>query len=92
MEYSSGGRWLDAVEQLAGLELERRGQAEDVVQAEVALTSLDLTDVGPVQAAFVGEAFLRESELLALRSNTLAELSGGGRHGLGHENCKPSEL
>ena len=40
--------------QLPWVGLEGCGDADDVVQAEVALASFDLADVGPVQAAALG--------------------------------------
>lgn len=41
----------------------------DVDEADVALAALDTTDVGSIQAATMGEFFLRESLFFAERSN-----------------------
>lgn len=62
---------------------------EDVVKAQVRLPSLDLTQVGPVEAGALRQAFLAESERFSLCSHTRPEVAGclgqrrlgGGGHG-----------
>ena len=54
------------------------GDAEDVVEAEVALPTLDLPDVGPMQSCSFGQALLAESLRLPGGANAVAK---GPSHG-----------
>lgn len=63
----------------------------DVVEAEVALAALDLTDVGPVEAAALGQLLLGQLQLLAAQAYPSAEFAGDGRErrlgaGVGHQD------
>lgn len=53
------------------------GHLEQVVQADVALAPLDLTDEGPVNPGLIGQGFLAETQFLALGTDALPEGSGG---------------
>jgi hypothetical protein len=64
-----------AADQFARVDVERRGELQDVVERQVALAALDLADEGPVQVALVGECFLAETELLAAGSHASTELA-----------------
>ena len=50
-------------QKLVGRHAQGRPDHLDVVETDVALTSLDPTDVGPVKACLVREAFLRPTQL-----------------------------
>ena len=73
-------------QQLPRITVQPLGYTHDVVQAEVALTTLDLADVGPVQLAALSQLFLGQSQLLAAQAYPPAELaSDGGERRLGAE-------
>ena len=55
------------------------GDAEDVVEAEVALAAFDLADVRPVQGGALGQLLLGQAQLLAAGAHTPAELTSGWR-------------
>jgi len=59
--------------QLAGVDLQAVCQLEDVVQGDVAPSSLHLADEGPVQTAGVGQLFLAVTQLMAASPDTLTE-------------------
>lgn len=63
--------------QPTGVGVEGVGDAEDVVEAEVALAAFDLADVRPVQGGVLGQLLLRQTQLLAAGAHTPAELTGG---------------
>jgi hypothetical protein len=54
------------LDQVAGIDAESLGDAKDVGQSEVALTPLDLPDVGEVEADLLGELLLGEAECEAM--------------------------
>lgn len=61
--------------------MEGVGDAQDVVQGEVALAALDLADEGPVQVALGGEGLLGEAQLVSPAAHPGPELARGGREG-----------
>ena len=70
--------------QLPRITVQSLGDAHDVVQAEVALATLDLADVGPMQAAALSQLLLGERQLFAAQAHPRAELaSDGGERRLG---------
>lgn len=72
--------------QLPRITVQALGDAHDVVQAEVALATLNLADVGPVQFAALRQLLLGQSQLLAAQAYPPAELAGdGGERRLGTE-------
>ena len=72
--------------QLPWVALQTLGDAHDVVQAEVALATLDLADVGPVELAALSQLLLGQFQLLAAQAHPPAELtSDGGERRLGAE-------
>ena len=72
--------------QLPWITFQALGYTHDVVQAEVALATLNLADVGPVQLAALSQLFLGQSQLLAAQAYPPAELaSDGGERRLGAE-------
>lgn len=64
--------------QLPGIAVQALGDAHDVVQAEVALATLDLADVGPVQVAALGQLFLGQLQLFTAQAHPSAELTRDG--------------
>ena len=68
---------LQPAHQPAGVGVEGVGDAEDVVEAEVALAAFDLADVRPVQGGALGQLLLRQAQLLAAGAHTSTELTGG---------------
>ena len=72
--------------QLPGIAVQALGDAHDVVQTEVALATLNLADVGPVQFAALSQLLLGQLQLLAAQAHPPAELAGdGGERRLGAE-------
>ncbi len=67
--------------QLPGVYAERLGDAQDVVQGQVALAALDLADEGPVQVAVLGQRFLGLAQLVSSGAYPCSELASGGRDG-----------
>lgn len=68
---------LQPTHQPTGVGVEGVGDAEDVVEAEVALAAFDLADVRPVQGGALGQLLLRQAQLLAAGAHTPAELTSG---------------
>ena len=68
---------LQPTHQPTGVGVEGVGDAEDVVEAEVALAAFDLADVRPVQGGALGQLLLRQAQLLAAGAHTPTELIGG---------------
>ena len=64
--------------QLPSIHVEAAGDLQDVVEAEVALPTLDLPDVGPVQSCSFGQAFLAEPLRLPGSTNAVAKGPGQG--------------
>ena len=79
IEDRSRSTWLhlQPTHQPAGVGVEGVGDAEDVVEAEVALATFDLADVRPVQSGALGQLLLRQAQLLAAGAHTPTELTGG---------------
>jgi hypothetical protein len=69
---------LQSLDQLTGVNTKPSGQLEQVVQADVPLTSFDLADESPVDLALVGQGFLAETKTVPVFANALAK-GGGGR-------------
>jgi len=67
------GRRLQASNQLARINTESAGQLEDVVERDVAPTSLDLADKGPVETTGVGQCFLTLAQLMTASPDTFTE-------------------
>ena len=73
-------------QQLPRITVQPLGYTHDVVQAEVALTTFDLADVGPVQFAALSQLLLGQLQLLAAQAHPPTELaSDGGERRLGAE-------
>lgn len=70
-------RHLQPAHQSTGVGVEGVGDAEDVVEAEVALAAFDLADVRPVQGGALGQLLLRQAQLLAAGTHTPTELTSG---------------
>ena len=70
-------RHLQPTHQPTGVGVEGVGDAEDVVEAEVALAAFDLADVRPVQGGALGQLLLGQAQLLAAGAHTPSELTGG---------------
>ena len=70
-------RRLQPTHQPAGVGVEGVGDAEDVVEAEVALAAFDLADVRPVQGGALGQLLLGQAQLLTAGAHTPAELTSG---------------
>ena len=70
-------RYLQPTHQPAGVGVEGGGDAEDVVEAEVALAAFDLADVRPVQGSALGQLLLRQAQLFTAGAHTPTELTGG---------------
>ena len=69
--------WLsESAHQIAGVNVEGAGDAQDVVKAEVALAALDLADERPVQFGLVGQSLLGQPQLLASSAHPCPELAG----------------
>ena len=68
---------LQPAHQPTSVGVEGVGDAEDVVEAEVALAAFDLADVRPVQGGALGQLLLGQAQLLAAGAHTPAELTGG---------------
>ena len=68
---------LQPAHQPTGVGVEGVGDAEDVVEAEVALAAFDLADVRPVQGGALGQLLLRQAQLLAAGAHTPTELTSG---------------
>ena len=68
---------LQPAHQPTGVGVEGVGDAEDVVEAEVALAAFDLADVRPVQGGALGQLLLRQAQLLAAGAHTPAKLTSG---------------
>ena len=68
---------LQPIHQPTGVGVEGVGDAEDVVEAEVALAAFDLADVRPVQGSALGQLLLGQAHLLAAGAHTPAELTSG---------------
>ena len=66
-------------------EAERLGDPRDVHQGDIPQTTFNATDVGPMDARFLGECFLRPATLIAQHAHTSPELDQDGmatcRHG-----------
>lgn len=70
--------------QLPWITLQPLGYTHDVVQAEVALATLHLADVGPVQVAALSQFLLGQLQLFTAQAHPSAELAGdGGERRLG---------
>lgn len=67
--------------QIAGVDVQGTSDAQDVVEAEVALTALDLADERPVQFGLVGQSLLGQPQLLAPDAHPCPELAGCWRDG-----------
>ena len=61
--------------QISGVDVEGAGDAQDVVEAEVALAALDLADECPVQFGLVSQGLLGQSQLLASSAYPCSELA-----------------
>ena len=70
-------RHLQPTHQPTSVGVEGMGDAEDVVEAEVALAAFDLADVRPVQGGALGQLLLRQPQLLTAGAHTPAELTSG---------------
>lgn len=64
--------------QLPSIHAEAAGDLQDVVEAEVALPTLDLSDVGPVQSCSFGQALLAEPLRFPGGTNAVAKGPGHG--------------
>ena len=64
--------------QLPGIHAEAASDLQDVVEAEVALPTLDLSDVGPMQSCSFGQALLAETLRLPGGTNAVAKGPGYG--------------
>ena len=68
--------WLsESAYQISGVDVEGAGDAQDVVEAEVALAALDLADDCPVQFGLVSQGLLGQSQLLASSAYPCSELA-----------------
>jgi hypothetical protein len=76
--------WFEVVYEFGGVDAEAGGDLEEVVEVEVALSSLDLAEECPVDAGLGGEGLLAEAEGFALGADALSEVAGGGGEGFGH--------
>lgn len=65
-----------ACDQFSRINAERFGNADDVMERQVALSALDLPDVGPVQLAAIGERLLAQTQLRAPLADARPELGG----------------
>ena len=70
---ASASHILHAPNQLAGVDVERRSQPGNGVQARIPLPRLQRSDVGAGDAGPVSERLLRNALLLALRPDSIAE-------------------
>lgn len=68
-------RRAEAADQFGGVDLQRGGQFQHVVQADVALSAFNLSDHRPVDAADVAEALLAPAESSTPGTNSRAELA-----------------
>lgn len=64
--------------QLPSIHVEAAGDLQDVVKAEVALPTLDLSDVGPMQSCSFGQALLAEPLRFPGGTNAVAKGPGHG--------------
>ena len=64
---------LQTLHQLRERDSERLGDQVDVPECEVPLATLNPSHIRPIQTAFGGEAFLRETAILAECSHSLSE-------------------
>lgn len=74
------------LEEVAGREVERRGEPVDVVERDVALSALDSADIRSVESRRVSERLLAESALSPERPDALAELQTVSRDLGGHSS------
>ena len=70
---------LQAVHQLTGIDAEGAGDAQNVMQGEVAPSALDLAEVRPMDVAGGSQLFLGQATLLPESAHTSAKLSGSAR-------------
>lgn len=77
-------RWQEPLDQLGRVNPQPRRQLEQVVQAQVAPASLDLSEEGPMDAGLVGQGFLAEAQGFAAGPNAFAERLGGRGEWFGH--------
>jgi hypothetical protein len=70
-------RRLQPLHQLARVHAESCGNLEQVVQAEIAPSALNLAQERPVDVAAFGECFLAEAQSIALIADALAQETGG---------------
>ncbi len=75
-------RRLEPAHQLAGVDAEHVGQAQDVVQPDVPLPALNLPDVAPVHGRVVGQLLLALAEFLPAGTYAFPEHLGRIRDGL----------
>lgn len=68
---------LKSLHQLAGIDAETSGQLEQVMEVEVAPSTLDLSEEGPVDADLVGHRLLTEAENVPTVADSLAKDLGG---------------
>ncbi len=59
------------------VDVEAVGKLEEIAEAQVALTALDLTDERPVKAAPSGQTLLTEAKVFAAGTHAPAEFGGG---------------
>lgn len=69
------------------INIEGRGQLEDVMQRQVPLAALDLPDEGPMQRRAVGKRLLAEAEGATPLTNARSECLGGGGDGGWHDSA-----
>jgi hypothetical protein len=60
-----------SLDELGRIDSEAASELEQVVEVEVALTTLDLAKEGPVHAYLAGHRLLAETELMAARTDAL---------------------
>lgn len=70
---AAGGLLLDAVEQLAGRDLQRAGDADDGSESWLADGALESRYLGRVKVAGEAEPLLTEAGRLAMAAHVLAE-------------------
>jgi hypothetical protein len=75
--------------QLAGINAQAGSNLEQIVQAEVAPTALDLAEERPVDTALSGQGFLAQAEGFSVCADSFAKGSRGGGDWLWHDGANP---
>jgi hypothetical protein len=72
--------------ELGGIDTESSGDLQEVVEVEVALTALHLTEKGPVDADLMRHRLLRETESVTTGADPFAKDLRGWREWAGHDS------